>query len=145
LNFYTKSFVGILGWLNAPIRNEEVRIIYLLMLVALIWNIFRISMREHVALRTSGITIFFGSILVAFLALAVTWNDYPVDIIAGFQGRYLTAPLVVLAFALGPLTAAPGKGRWFEWTMMGLFAAYSLVTTVKTLMRNYDMGPLFGF
>ncbi len=108
---YIKSLVGVLGWLDAPITDAQMNMVYLglLLLLALsIWQLLTSSIRAP-GVRALFLAIAACSILITFAALAATWNDYPAQVITGLQGRYFILPLFMAACALwaGPRPRKP--------------------------------------
>lgn len=108
--FYVRSLVGTLGWLDAPISDTQLVLVYAALALLLL-----LSCRQFVAAkyRAPGVrllllAIALGSLLITFAALAATWNDYPAPVITGLQGRYFILPLFIAACALwqGPRNAA---------------------------------------
>ena len=89
-----------------------------------------------------------GSALLAFFALAVTWNDYPVRVIEGLQGRYFIIPAMLLAAALGPVRLAPVQmpGPASHRVFVLLYAMFCLGAMATTLQGRYGMGlAVFDF
>lgn len=147
LDFYKKSFIGLLGWLNIPLANSKVRDLYFFLLAGTAIVLLIGKPWRHIEMRLSGILIAVSSVFVAFLALAVAYNDYPTQHIVGIQGRYIIPVAVILAFSLGPLDSAKRKYSNWELAALLIFIPYSLHTTSKLLVRYYDtdiFGPLLS-
>lgn len=108
--FYVRSLVGMLGWLDAPISDTQLILVYvaLALLLVLSWRQFMAAKYRVPGVRLLLLAIALGSLLISFAALAATWNDYPAPVITGLQGRYFILPLFIAACALwqGPRNAA---------------------------------------
>ncbi len=142
LNQYRRGFAGILGWLDVPLGNNKVQTIYSSLLAGLaltLWGGLRWQRRD-LLIRLSVAVMVVASILIAFFALAVSWNDYPATAINGIQGRYFIPVALILAFGLGSLDLHRKYGR-LELILLFLFAAYSLHETAKLLLKYYYLNP----
>lgn len=142
LRDWQHSFTGKLGWLNAPISRSRAHIIGWFLALGLLVNLTTLRTWRQAGLRLAAIAIALASVFLIFLALAVTYNDYPTPYIIGIQGRYFILPLAILAFALGPIDITPRTWTWPEALLLTLYLPYSLETTVRTLARNYTMDVL---
>lgn len=99
-NFYWRSLIGILGWLDAPLPGNFYLWIGIGLLIGMIGCI---SLRHQGNDRLFRITLFFisaASIFLIFFALLITWTPHPAEIIAGVQGRYFVVPALLLGYSL---------------------------------------------
>lgn len=145
---YAESFVGRLGWLDAPLPNGMQTVLWLgLGLCAwLSWTpaghgASNTGVRDGVA-RASSLLVAAGAVLLTFLALLVTWTPHPASHIAGVQGRYFLVPALALAFALSGTSSAGGwRRRVFHVPVavivVTVFAASSGMATVAALIARY--------
>ena len=143
VDFYVKSFVGTLGWLDVPLKNSKVQVVYGFLAAGLgltIWSGVP-WLRRDLITRVSAVVMGVSSGLIAFLALAVSWNDYPTQEINGIQGRYMIPVAVILAFGAGSLELNR-KYRKSELALLLVFVMYSVHETVKLLLRYYHLNPL---
>lgn len=86
LEFYAKSYLGILGWLNIPLPSYS----YLLISIFMILYFIFISHASK-PLYSENIYLFissFISFLLIFLALDINWTHLQSSTIEGVQGRY---------------------------------------------------------
>ncbi len=136
------SFVGNLGWVDAPIPVFSLSVISCGLFLAAILTVAATKYQKpDIGIRATLLVAGFGSVLLAFFALAVTWNDYPVRVIEGLQGRYFIIPAMFLAAALGsvriaPAASPPASHRVF----LLLYAVFCLCTLAITLQQRYGMG-----
>lgn len=142
--FYAYSFVGMLGWLDASIPRDAMETAWgclALALVATVWS--TTYARRDIAARSVLLFAALSSMVLIFFALAISWNDYPVQIISGVQGRYFIVPVLLMAVAVGPLSekAAPVH-RAIGTVLTAVFAFGSLYILATTLHERYAMwGP----
>ena len=139
LDFYVHSFLGKLGWLNAPISNSSVRNLAAFLLVGLIFILIAHRTLRFSATHAIALFVAITSFFLTFAALAITYNDFPTPVIIGVQGRYFIAPLMILAFALGPINTDYKPYRWHEVLLLTLYIPYSIYVTTRTVARNYSM------
>lgn len=139
---YALGVTGLLGWLNAPISWSKVETFGWFFALGMIVNFTTFRSWRDSRLRVAAVMVALVSVLLIFLALAVTYNDYPTPHIVGVQGRYFILPLAILAFALGPIDIARRAWTWQEALILVLYVPFALNTTVKTLARNYAMEAL---
>lgn len=141
--FYAYSFVGMLGWLDASIPRGAMKAVWCgiaLALAATIWSTK--YARRDIAARSVLLFAGLSSTVLIFFALAISWNDYPVEIIGGVQGRYFIVPALLMAVAIGSLgdKAAPVH-RKISTVLTTAFALGSLYILASTLSERYAMGP----
>lgn len=142
--FLASSFVGVLGWLDTFIPKPAMQGIWaVLVLMALLATAYaQREERPYTALRAMLTACAVSSTLLAFFALAVTWNDYPVAAISGLQGRYFIMPALLFALAIGPLEHE--RTPLQQATEFGLgcaVAAYFLLVLAVTLHNRYQLAP----
>ena len=143
------SFVGNLGWADAPIADLALVTIGCGLLLAAGLTVAATSYQKaDVGIRATLLVAAVGSALLAFFALAVTWNDYPVRVIEGLQGRDFIIPAMLLAAALGPVRLAPVHmpGPASHRVLVLLYAMLCLGATATTLQGRYGLGlAVFDF
>lgn len=137
-----QSFVGILGWLDTFIPKAAMRGIWaVLVALALLATVYaRREERQYTPLRAVLTACAVSSTLLAFFAIAVTWNDYPVQVISGVQGRYFIIPALLLALAIGPLEHGRTPAQQAtEFGVTGALAGYFLLVLGVTLYGRYQL------
>jgi len=143
------TFVGNLGWSDAPIPDGALATIGCgLLLAALLTVAATRYQKADLGIRATLLVAAVGSALLAFFALAVTWNDYPARVIVGLQGRYFIIPAMLLAAALGPVRLAPAHTSWpvSHRVFVLLYAMFCLGAMATTLQGRYGMGlAVFDF
>lgn len=140
--FLAYSFVGILGWLDTVIPKPTMQGIWaVLVALALLATAYaRREERQYTLLRAVLTVCAVSSTLLAFFAIAVTWNDYPVPVIEGVQGRYFIMPALLLALALGPLEhARTAVQQATEFGVTTAMAGYFLLVLAVTLYGRYQL------
>jgi uncharacterized membrane protein len=142
------SFVGNLGWGDAPIPVFALAAISCGLLVAAVMTLAATTFRRQDAAPRAILAVAgLGSVLLAFFALAVTWNDHPARVIEGLQGRYFIIPAMFLAAALGSVRMAPaGSMPMAHRAFIALYAIFCLCVLAVTLQGRYGMGvAVFDF
>jgi uncharacterized membrane protein len=104
LEFYGKSFIGILGWLHIHLPQWYY---YLspVVLILLIATVFLKNAKSRQYLILDKNTLVYLGIallmcLLVFNGMLVGWTPFPSPLIEGVQGRYLWIPACCLAFCL---------------------------------------------
>lgn len=138
LGFYQSSFVGVLGWLDASFSPPFYR---LAMMALVVIGVLSLSLRR---LRTEwpprALLVFcaVASVLMTFLALLVTWNKHPADVILGVQGRYFTLPMIMLAYAVAAgMGAFEGIARKGAAVVVVALAYLSITATISLMLGRY--------
>lgn len=141
VQFYWQSFIGILGWLDTPLKSVYYGLLSAGLLLAI--NMSFVWRRPSgAAARWLLCAVALASSLLAFLALAVTWTPYPATAIAGVQGRYFLVPALLVGYALGE--AAPCQPAWQRWVLYALGGGMALVSfaiLVEALVQRYAFWP----
>lgn len=134
LSFYGESFVGRLGWLDAPVpRAVCIFFAWALPAAALLALDLRTFVREP--LRAFGLpAIAAASVLLTFLALLVQWSAFPAPFIDGVQGRYFIIPAIVLAYAC---TLQEGWRTWPARVLLAAALGISAAATASTVLARY--------
>ncbi|MFC4788112.1 MULTISPECIES: DUF2142 domain-containing protein [Giesbergeria] len=142
-NFYFQSFIGKLGWLDAPIDSQHLKFLTL-GLVALFFISLYLSKNtrfEFFKARVLLIIISLSSIIITFAALAITWTSYPADTIQGIQGRYFILPIFVACCALWIPTTDKSSvlSHYVSKKLFGIYILYSVYVTGITLIQHYQL------
>lgn len=99
-HFYGFSFVGIMGWLDITIGDQNIRWIGATLAVLLLISIGFRSLRREWQQRATLALVAVSSALMVFLLMLITWTPHPAELIEGVQGRYLWSSALLLSFAL---------------------------------------------
>lgn len=143
LTFYGRSFIGILGWLDAPLPVPAYPVLggFFLTIFLLGLKCSRESRYWMPKLWLGGLAI--TSVLLIFIALLLTWNPLSPAVIEGVQGRYFIIPVALLSFALAePLSLACSNWR-SRGIMLSLLALLmlSIAFSLHTLVNRYYLSP----
>ena len=131
--FYLRSFIGILGWLDAPFAPgyylyfSSGLLLVTLLTVAIKRNGHDWSQKLILA-SISGV-----SVLFIFFALLVTWTPHPATIISGVQGRYFLIPAIMLAYCVSGKASLNGNWR------LGLATVVVFVLFVSSLSASVSL------
>lgn len=136
--FYERSFIGILGWLDTALPVVAYPGLWIglgVCAVASIWTEMKIS---HLSARGLLVALALASSGLVFLAMLLTWTPHPATLVQGVQGRYFLIPALMLAYALpgGSVTFAGWHGRMRAGGVLA-FAAFSLWALITTLASRY--------
>jgi uncharacterized membrane protein len=137
-DFYAKSFVGILGWLNIPLASTYYPVLWGCLAACILVSFSLPTGREDRNIRFVLCLISLISGALIFFALLVTWTPYPATVVIGVQGRYFTIPVLLLGYAASGLQPAVSRyRRWFSWVFGVLMAIISLVALFQALLARY--------
>ena len=136
--FYFRSFVGNLGWLDAPLRT----FFYPWLGMGLgLCALASFSWPKHVGdihARAVLLAIACVSAVLVFIALLLTWTPHPAQVIAGVQGRYFVVPVLLTAYAMSGVMQ--DKGTWrqgLDWLVLAAFAGLSLTALFLALEDRF--------
>ncbi len=110
-DFYWRSFIGILGWLDAPLLKNHYTWIGGGLLLCMLSTISIPHSMNDITFRSTMLIISTASTLLIFFALLVTWTPHPAEIIAGVQGRYFIIPAILFCLTLQGLDRADYSTR----------------------------------
>lgn len=137
LVFYGKSFIGILGWLDSPLISVFYStIIYGLLLIFLLGSAIK-SDKNFILMNDRFILLLISisCILLAFLALLITWTPHPANVVAGIQGRYFVVPALLISYTMSNLFNI--KSIKVAWLCLAGFGGLCVVATGMTLYARY--------
>ncbi|WFC68438.1 DUF2142 domain-containing protein [Achromobacter denitrificans] len=136
--FYTHSFIGVLGWLDASFRPEVYRLALLALAAIGILSLSFRRLRMDWPSRAALLLCAVASVFMTFLALLVTWNKHPADVVLGVQGRYFALPMILLAYALGASKGAfEGLARKGAAVVLVALMYLSITATVSLMLGRY--------
>jgi uncharacterized membrane protein len=137
-----RSFIGVLGWVDAPVPNGVIVGYMVAVLLALGLDVAPqtpLSVGQRALCLGAWLTSAFGMIIVLYISI----NPVGYPTVLGFQGRYLLpmAPLLALALYRGGLVTTRNT-RSHAWIERGFVAwiAFSLLSTVWCLAFRYWVG-----
>jgi uncharacterized membrane protein len=138
--FYAVSFVGVLGWLDAPLAHSFYFAAGAVFIVVLIVTMLddAPSANETNGERSLLLLPFLLCFGLTCAALYLTWTPVGQWVVEGVQGRYLTAAVPLLALALPQLRLARRSaalarvrhGLTLLVMALPLFAYQQIVTTI---------------
>ncbi|WP_178114854.1 DUF2142 domain-containing protein [Pseudomonas saliphila] len=136
--FYTQSFIGVLGWLDAPLPEPRYRYIAAILVLILLCSLVRIDWKRDWAWRAALLCCALGSALLIFIAMLVTWTVHPADVIDGVQGRYFAPSVALFCFAV----FSSGSRQHMAisvcgWLLLVLLLIYSLSAAATTILQRY--------
>lgn len=138
LRFYGESFIGRLGWLDAPLTASNYWWLSIIFLALGIISIRLSSYRATWRPRTGYVLSAILSVLVIYAALMLTWTPYDSQLVLGVQGRYFVLPILLLAYAFRADDGAlPPWRRIASWSILGIFFCVSVFATVNCLIARY--------
>lgn len=138
--FYFKSFIGILGWLDAEF-DEHVYIIFgIFTTIMFLLSVSLARLRYQWAERSLIAGIAIASLLITFFAMLVTWTPHPAAYILGVQGRYFLIPLVLFTYAISDVSCYTSGFRIYI-TPIAILLVYllSMVLTTELMIKRYYM------
>ena len=145
LAFYGRSMIGILGWLDAPLRDYFYPWIASLIIACMFVSITSITSAPARLMKQVQqiflVTAIF-SILLIFFALLVTWTPHPATTVEGVQGRYFTVPALLLAYSLGGDWPPSRLRRWFSRGTLGALICLCMYALVLGLQDRYCTTPM---
>lgn len=141
LDFYQKSFIGILGALDIPLIDAFYAVLWILLFVCFVCSIRPSDVAAVIQIRWVLVSCSLLSSVLIFTALLLTWSPHPAVRIEGVQGRYFTIPAIMLAYGLGDLR--PPSSLAVRW--LGRIAALAVAPTsmVAIGLAMYGRYPQF--
>ena len=137
--FYQRSFIGMLGWLDAPFAASTYTTCWLLLLLVLPFSVTPGAIRQQPMASGFLLLVALGAVFLVFFALLITWNVHPAQVIQGVQGRYFFVPALILAYALGSNDghAQTGLMRGVGLVLVATLFLYGVSQTVRVLVSRY--------
>jgi len=126
-NYYATSFIGNLGWLDAPLGPIHYLVFAALLFACCATSVAWTEFAGTVLARWAMVLALIVAILLTYLAMLVQWTIDDTGIIQGVQGRYFQIPAIALAFAIGA-NARPLASP-LAWVSRGLVLFMALATS----------------
>ena len=101
--FLQRSFIGILGWLDAPLHQRFYPAFWAGLAICTATSMSVAGLRQMRGVRIALAACALAGVCLIFLALLVTFTPHPATLVQGVQGRYFLVPAILLAYALGDL------------------------------------------
>lgn len=129
--FNIKSFIGILGWLDANFSQFYYIMAFSILTVGFI--IYgRFKKDEHFALRIAFLIAVLASLIAVMSVQYITWTALDSPVLSGMQGRYLLPIFPFLALGLINPTLS-NKLHKFKPVATYLIIIFPLVTAINLL------------
>lgn len=127
------QFVGVLGWLDAPLPSFNYVVLILIGLSILFLGVGKVN---DVFNFTINLLIFLAVILGTYFILLITWTPLNFEVIQGVQGRYFIPLALIFSYMFYP------KGNLvnLSYRMSLIALILSTVFTVYTITYRYLMG-----
>ncbi len=137
---YMNTFLGILGWLDAPFQAWQYSALKggLVLLLAGSVGAFWRCRGAEIGWRLLLLACSLACVVLIFLALLLTWNPHPAQVVQGIQGRYFWVPVLMACLALAPPAAAVERPqpRLLAGAQLA-FIAFSVFITADVLLQRY--------
>lgn len=132
LDFYIKSMIGLLGWLDAPVSTYAFIIFSAVIVSSAIISFFS---KNTIGRDNSIFIIILASLslLLIFPALLAQWNPFPTKNIIGVQGRYFIIPALILGYAFNTRTFF----KTHLWIFIIIIGTASTYFVYDAIMRHY--------
>ncbi|NYT58694.1 DUF2142 domain-containing protein [Alcaligenaceae bacterium] len=141
-DFYYRTFLGVLGWLDAPFEKRYYNYFGLFVFVIAALTVSLRGIRDEWPQRVWLILVALASIIFIFFALLVTWTPHPADKIQGVQGRYFLIPAVLLAYGIAGTDGLFGNLRGKLATFLCLmFFLFSVSASTSLMLYRYYLPP----
>ncbi len=130
--FYYKSFIGILGWLDTLLPLACYKIFYYGILL-----IIGLHLKNDLALKSKLmiLILFLGTIFLIFLSQYIIWTPVAAYVIEGVQGRYFIPATLFLTLLLG-------QNIYFEKNELLFLFPYAMIALI-TCFVIADVGAIF--
>ena len=134
LDDYARQLIGVLGWLDMPLRPWLYPVLGTL-LVAAFWGPFELDRLTRRRLAAVAVLTVLGYTLAVFMIFYLVWTGLDQDQIEGVQGRYFVVvlPLVAVIFAASLKRGPSGQAR-MSFAIIG--AVLSGCATVDAVLRS---------
>jgi uncharacterized membrane protein len=136
--FNYKSFVGILGWLDADFPTLYYRFSFLILLTGFI--IFAPSKKdERFKLRGVLLLAVVTSIIAVMSVQYITWAKLDSPVLSGMQGRYLLPifPFLALGLTSSKESAQPYKLKAVATYLILTFPLFTCLAFLKVVLSRY--------
>jgi hypothetical protein len=140
-DFYTRSFIGILGWLNVVLPEKAYTIIWTGLGLCSLWTFNRFGPKTGWSSSCRWLLAFLAlsATGLVFLAMLTTWTPADSPRIEGVQGRYFIVPAIMLAYA--SMGSGPSNTRFSHSVtriLLGIYGMACMGALLLALLARYD-------
>jgi len=137
-DFYYKSFVGILGWLDVALDAHVYDLLGSCLIVTAILSFSLSELRRQWIERSVLVAVSISCVMLIFFAMLVTWTPHPAQVILGVQGRYFTIPALLVAYSIGGGSRYVSNLRATAANFIVLVVLLvSMFSTVDAILKRY--------
>ena len=140
---YLESFVGILGWLDAPLTKAQYTFYYISAIIPALLTLRLAWFKEMLFARAMLISCSVISVLFIFFALLVTYNTHPASVIGGVQGRYFIIPMIMASYAIGFGELKSSLLNKLLYAYIAAFVIASSYITTTLLLKKYYVSEYY--
>lgn len=138
LDFYKRSFIGVLGWLDTDLPGDVYRAFGLCLLLAAICSALPPAGGKLWKARAFLFVCGLLSVPLIFFGILCQCNPLPVTVIHSIQGRYFLLPAIVLSFAVSaPRPLLEGRGRKIALALVAAIFAAGQIIAWRILNERY--------
>ncbi|HHN9297911.1 TPA: DUF2142 domain-containing protein [Escherichia coli] len=127
IDFYYRSFIGVLGPLDVFLSNNHYNRLSLLFIAAIA---LAIMTTKQGSINYAALVISICSIGLIFCALLVQWSEFPAVKINGIQGRYFICPTIILLFCFNESKFGRIVNKRITLPVMFFASLYASVTSL---------------
>jgi uncharacterized membrane protein len=138
-DFYSRSFIGILGWLDAPLPPWSYQYLWIGLGLCAAASLLSVKPGEALLARIGLVIAALACVGLVFLAMLVTWTRETADVVQGVQGRYFIVPAITVAYSIGATLSPWGARawRWPGWLALCATAGLSFYALIVTILARY--------
>ncbi len=135
---YTRSFIGVLGWLDASLPDSAYPTLGLLLGISAVFSLGGKSPRQGWGPRALLAGSAFAMCVMVILLMLVTWTPHPATCVQGVQGRYFLIASIPIAYALaGDVNTFAGRRGIVAAVIAGSLCLCSLRIVLTQLIFRY--------
>ncbi|MGL6291766.1 MAG: DUF2142 domain-containing protein, partial [Silanimonas sp.] len=138
VDFYGRSFVGELGWLDTTLPAPVYATFGTILVAAALWSAIDADWRSGAIARLCLLVVALGSTILVPLLMLLMWTPVGAVAVDGIQGRYFLVPALLASMAL---SAGRRSGPWMERCAIAaialVVALYTVTFTLPTLIDRY--------
>jgi uncharacterized membrane protein len=137
-NFYYQSFLGILGWLDAPFQDRYYTFFSAMLAVIALLSVSLKQIKDDRPQRLLLLAVSITSTLLILFALLVTCSPHPAQVISCVQGRYFLLPSIILAYGVTGSDDSIGNFRSSvaSFLVLCLFLV-SITSSARVIINRY--------